>query len=555
MIHRIFLLLSSSSAAVQDYDAIVIGAGHNGLTCACYLARAGLRVLVLEQYHSIGGMTITEEITLPGFRSDTHAYGYQLANFSPVPGELDLEKHGFKLLYPDPSISHLFPNGGIVSMYRDLNKTVKSLERYSKKDAQTWRKTYENYLSNKDQVIVSLNTPPPDLDLSSHPANITNVKNINTSERRLLDEYRSNLQSVRSWCNELFESEEAKVFFGAWSAHVSASPDDAGGGSLAHLFSVLIQDGGNNVVKGGMGNLSVALARYIQSKGGRIFTSIGVSKILINKNKEAVGIRLHDGKEIGVRKVVASSIDPVTLGLDLVGEEYLDQNTIQNLKHYEWGDAIFTIYLALDSRMEYTAGPEALKSTHLHMSEPSLDYFARIFYECRSGRLPTEPFPIVSNDSIADKSRVPIGKHLMKFLISSVPYKIRDDYGSENNNHQINWNEIKDYYSDTIIDMVSQKYIPNLKRILKKKVVFSPLDLEKRPKTSVRGTLSCGAMLPYQIAFNRPIPEFGHYKIPDISNVYLCGSANHPGPGVSMAPGRNAAQVIYSDLGLDFLMN
>lgn len=137
-------------------------------------------------------------------------------------------------------------------------------------------------------------------------------------------------------------------------------------------------------------------------------------------------------KDIGVRKIVASSIDPVTLGLDLVGEEYLDQNTIQNLKHYEWGDTIFTIYLALDSQMEYTAGPEALKSTHLHMSEPSLDYFARIFYECRSGRLPTEPFPIVSNDSIADTSRVPIGKHLMKFLISSVPYKIRDDYGSEN---------------------------------------------------------------------------------------------------------------------------
>lgn len=553
MIRSYFLLLSSSSAAVQDYDAIVIGAGHNGLTCACYLARAGLSVLVLEQYHSIGGMTITEEVTLPGFRSDIHAYGYQLANFSPVPGELDLEMYGFKLLYPDPSISHLFSNGGIVSMYRDLNKTVKSLERYSKKDAETWRKMYENYLSRKDQVIESLNTPPPNLGLPSHPGtNITNLKNNNSLEYRLLDEYRSNLQSVRSWCNEHFESEEAKVFFGSWSAHVSASPDDAGGGSLAQLFSVLIQDGGNNVVKGGMGNLSIALARYLQSKGGRIFTSVGVSKILINENKAAVGVRLDNGKLIGVKRIVVSSIDPVTLGLDLVGEEYLDQNTSRNLKHYEWGDAIFTIYLALDSQMEYTAGPEALKSTHLHMSEPSLDYFARIFYECRSGRLPTEPFPIVSNDSIADKSRAPMGKHLMKFLISSVPYKIRNDYRGENRNNKINWSEIKDYYSDTIIDMVSQNYIPNLKRILKKKVVYSPLDLEKRPKTSVHGTLSCGAMLPYQIGFNRPIPEFGQYKIPVISNVYLCGSANHPGPGVSMAPGRNAARIIYSDLGLDF---
>ena len=107
--------MPSSSAAAEQYDAIVIGAGHNGLTCACYLAKAGFRVLVIEQYHSIGGMTITEEVTLPGFLSDIHAYGYQLANFSPAPRELGLDRYGFELLYSDPSISHLFPNGGIIS--------------------------------------------------------------------------------------------------------------------------------------------------------------------------------------------------------------------------------------------------------------------------------------------------------------------------------------------------------------------------------------------------------------------------------------------------------
>jgi beta-carotene ketolase (CrtO type) len=554
---------SSLSAGIEQYDAIVIGAGHNGLTCACYLAKAGLQVLVLEQYHSIGGMTITEEITLSGFRSDIHAYGYQLANFSPAPRELELDKYGFELVYPDPSISHLFPNGGIISMYRDVKKTVKSIEKYSKKDAQTWEKMFHNYLDKaKDKIVYSINNPPCTSPRTLSPQLLTRENGL-SDRTSYHDEYRFNLQSLRSWCNENFESEEIKVFFGAWPAHVSSSPDDAGGGSLAYLFSVLVQDGGNNVVKGGMVNLPRALARYLQSKGGRIYTDAAVSKIII-KDRRAVGVRLDNGKEYAVRRLVVSSIDPYTLTFRLIGEEYFDTKVIQDIKRYEWGDAILTMYLALDNRMEYLAGPDALKSTHLHLSEASLDYFAKIFYECRSGKLPSEPFPIVSNDSTADPTRVPNGKHLMKFLISSVPYsvkifdenenyiKIQDRIQGKNNNKNYDWNEIKHRYSDKIIDMVTEKYIPNLKTIIKKKVVYSPVDLETKPSTSVRGTLACGAMLPYQISSMRPIPQFAGYSLPDISNVYLCGSANHPGPGVSMAPGRNAAQVIFADLNLNF---
>lgn len=163
---------------------------------------------------------------------------------------------------------------------------------------------------------------------------------------------------------------------------------------------------------------------------------------------------------------------------NLIGQEYFDSCTIQSLKRYEWGDAILTMYLALDSQMEYIAGSEALQSTHLHLSEPSLDYFARIFYECRGGRLPSKPFLIISNDSIADPSRVPPGRHLMKFLVPGVPYRIKNDKIIENstkkqmekNSYKYDWDEIKHQYSDNIIDIVSQKYISNLKNILKKKM-------------------------------------------------------------------------------------
>jgi phytoene dehydrogenase-like protein len=159
------------------------------------------------------------------------------------------------------------------------------------------------------------------------------------------------------------------------------------------------------------------------------------------------------------------------------------------------------MYLALDNRMEYLAGPDALKSTHLHLSEASLDYFGKIFYEYTSGKLPSEPFPIVSNDSTADPTRVPNGKHLMKFLNSSVPYSVKSidenkNYikkqdeiaGKNNNNNNYDWNEIKYPYSEKIIDMVTEKYIPNLKNVLKKKVVYSPLDLKKALNISAWNT-------------------------------------------------------------------
>jgi beta-carotene ketolase (CrtO type) len=142
---------------VRHYDAVVIGGGHNGLTCASYLARAGLKTLILEQYHMVGGMTITEEITLPGFRSDIHAFGYQLANLSPAAQELGLARFGFELLKPDPNFSHVFPDGGIVSMRRDIEDTARSIARYSKKDAETWRKLFREYLKIKDQIVSGVN--------------------------------------------------------------------------------------------------------------------------------------------------------------------------------------------------------------------------------------------------------------------------------------------------------------------------------------------------------------------------------------------------------------
>jgi phytoene dehydrogenase-like protein len=384
--------------------------------------------LVLEEYHLIGGMTITKEITLPGFKSDVHAFGYQLANMSPVPNELNLVNYGFELIYPEVSFSHIFPHGRSISMYRSLDKTMKSIQNFSTRDALTWHRLFTEYMAERDKIASSINSPPIDLTKQLE-------KGLEESVGNSAKEFRRQFQSMRSWCEENFESDEAKVVFGTFAAFVGLSPDDAGGGELCHLFASIIQDKGNNVVKGGFVNLPNALAKYIESHGGSILTNSRVTKILIENNR-AIGVSLSNGKNILVRKIVVSSTDPSTLVLKLIGEDYVDSYVVDSMKKYEWGDSIFGIYLALKERLKYNSNPLVGESSQIHISPPTLEYFSKIFYECMSGIIPDNPLSIMSNDSIMDPSRVSSPsnerKHLVKFLILSVPYDIKV-YNTDNN--------------------------------------------------------------------------------------------------------------------------
>jgi len=288
--------------------AIVIGAGHNGLTCACYLARAGLKVLVLEQYHTVGGMTVTEEETLPGFWSDIHASGYQLANLSPVPHELGLLDR-YELIEPEIPFSHAFPNGDIISVHRDIGKTVGDIAYYSRKDAETWRVLMKRFLAQRDAITASMFSPPPSFpvaaaDFAASPAG--------------MEAYRFSMQSVRSWANQTLEAEATKTLFGSFATFLGTSPDDAGGAELSWLFASVLQHVGNNLVKGGMNRVTLALAEHLQAHGGEIRTNVLVEKILGNA-KRATAVRLASGAEIPLGELVVSNVDPWHLVMDLLG--------------------------------------------------------------------------------------------------------------------------------------------------------------------------------------------------------------------------------------------
>jgi beta-carotene ketolase (CrtO type) len=521
------------------YDAVVIGAGHNGLTCAAYLAKAGLSVVVLDAYDRVGGQCTSEELTLPGYQSDVHAIGYQFANLSPAPDELKLADHGFELIRSNPNIVHVFPDGTSNGLFATLDETCESIGKFSNKDAQTWRTIFEGYLAQKQAITASVNRAP--ISFGDQMAGLS-------SSLGGLDLYRFQLQSVRAWADEVFEAPQTKVLVGTWAAHVGVAPDDGGGASLASLFNTVIQDGGNNLVKGGMHNLPRALVAVIEAHGGRVRTGTRVGKICV-VNGTAVAVRLDNGEEIEAGTLVASSADPRHLALDLLGEDVIGGDIAAKIRRYEYGPAAMSLFLALDCPVQYTAGEMPARSPVVHCTPANFEYLGQVFLEVRSGLLPSEPFCALWNEGSIDPSRVPLGKGLLKLFIAPVPYKIKGDAAGAIS--ATTWDDAKEPFIDRLIARLERDYIPDLRQRIVGQAIQTPVDFERLVSSCYQGTVMHGSMVAYQMGAMRPIPELSSYRGP-ISNVYLCGAGSHPGAGISMLPGRNAAQMIFRDLSIDF---
>ena len=339
-------------------DAIVIGAGQNGLTCACYLARAGLKVLVLEAYQRLGGMTLTEELTLPGFHSDVHASGYQLANISPVPGELGLATYGLDLIVPDKVYGHAFPDGKAIVISRDIERSVAAIAAHSARDATTFRSLLERYHAGRAAFIASFFSPPASAPTSS---------DIQSGFER----YRFGLQSLRSWANETFEAEEVRTLFGGFAAFVGSAPDDAGGAEIAWLFGAVLQAEGNNLVRGGMNSVTRALAAELAAHGGDVRTGARVARIAVTAGK-ATGVVLASGEEIASGRLVVSATDPAQLVHRLLDGDIAGEGIVDAMRRYEWGDATMTIYLALDGPVRQGDAGVALGAAGGHVIAPLL---------------------------------------------------------------------------------------------------------------------------------------------------------------------------------------
>jgi phytoene dehydrogenase-like protein len=525
------------AATPSRYDAIVIGAGHNGLVTACYLARAGLRVLVLERRHVVGGACVTEE-TFPGYKVSTAAYVNSLFHTTIV-RDLKLASYGYEVLARDPSSFTPFPDGRSLMMGPDADLTRKEIAKFSARDAETYPR-YEAMLERVAAVVEpTLTMTPPDL-LRPGPSDIKTLLSLGRSLRHLGDGAGEAVEiltgAARPILDRWFESEELKGTL-ATDAIIGAMASPSMQGTAYVLFHHVMGEAGGKrgvwgYMRGGMGGLTQSLAAVARDLGADIRCEAEVTRILVEDGR-AVGVALTSGDEY-LAPIVASNADARVTFLGLLDRAALPEPFVADVERISYASASLKINVALVELPNFQAvpgtrpGPQHRGTIHIC---PDQDYIERAFDDAKYGRASQEPVLECTIPSVVDPTVAPPGRHLMSIFVQYAPYELRD--GS--------WDDQREAFADRCFDVLNE-YAPNFKAAVLERQVLTPLDLE-RVFNLTGGNIFQGAMTPGQLFAFRPVPGYARYRTP-VDGLYLCGAAAHPGGGVMGTPGLNAAREI-----------
>ncbi len=528
----------------QIYDAIIVGAGHNGLVTAGYLAGAGLRTLVLESRSVVGGACVTEEV-FRGYRVSTASYLCSLLQ-EKIIRDLELAKFGYEVFPKDPASFSPFPDGRYLLMWSDTSRTCEEIRKFSARDAEAYPR-YEEFLDRLARFIepLLLETPP---DLIHRP--IQDWPKLFTLARRLkrmpADELSGQIriltQSVKDFLDPWFESQQLKATLATDGVIGGNGGPYTPGTAYVLLHHTMGGVGGKRglwgFVRGGMGTVTEALAASAQSRGAEIRTAAPIQQIVVESNR-ATGVVLANGEKISSR-VVASNADPKRTFLKLVGERHLPEEFAAAVEAIKSEGCSMKINLALDGLPDFACLPGARLAPHhkttIHIS-PTLEYIERAYDDSKYGRPSERPMLEITIPTTYDSSLAPPGKHLMNVFLQYTPYSLSPGVAP-------NWHALKERYADRVIDLVTE-YAPNLGNLILHRHVLSPLDLEEQFGLT-GGNIFHGEMSLDQLYCTRPLPGWAQYRTP-IQGLYLCGSGTHPGGGVMGAPGHNAARQILKD--------
>jgi phytoene dehydrogenase-like protein len=519
------------------FDAIIIGAGHNGLVTACYLARAGKKVLVLERRHVVGGACVTEEV-FPGFKVSTAAYVNSLFR-KDIIRELRLHGHGFAVLERNPSSFSPFPDGRYLLLGPDGATNRREIAKFSARDAENYPK-YEAMLERVADVIEpTLEMTPPNL-LRPGLKDLWRLFKLGRAFQKMGPGMSEAVEILtgpaRTILDRWFESEQVKATLATDAViGVLAAPSMPGTAYVLFHHVMGETNGKRGVwayVKGGMGGLTQAIASAAKALGVDIRLNAEVQRILI-QNGAAVGVALTDGDEYRA-PVVASNADANVTFNRLMDSRLLPPAFADAVGRISYDSASLKINVALSELPDFTAcpggqpGPQHRGTIHLC---PDQDYIERAYDDAKYGRPSADPILECTIPSAVDPTVAPPGKHLMSMFIQYAPYKLRES----------NWDELRDQFADRCFDLLNE-YAPNFKRSVIARQVLTPLDLE-RTFNLTGGNIFQGAMTLNQLFFLRPVVGYANYRTP-IRGLYLCGAAAHPGGGVIGAAGKNAAMAI-----------
>jgi phytoene dehydrogenase-like protein len=522
------------------YDIIIVGAGHNGLVTAAYLARAGMRVLVLERRDVLGGACVTEEVW-PGYKVSTASYVNSLLR-PEIIRDLQLKRHGFELLPRNPSSFTPFPDGRYLLMGRDQELTRREISKFSARDAEALP-SYESMLERVAKFIepTLLETPPD--PWSGRPGDLWQLARLAWRFARLGRTGPAAIEiltgAARNILDRWFESEQLKVTL-ATDAIIGAMASPSMPGTAYVLFHHVMGecDGVRGVwsyVRGGMGGISNALAAAARELGAEIRLNSPVIKILVSGDAVG-GVALADGTEIRAPRV-ASNADANVTFLKLMDPSELPDDFVAAVRAIDYSSPSLKINVALSELPNFSCLPGTESGQHhrgtIHIS-PTFDYIERAYDDAKYGRPSASPILECTVPSVADNTIAPPGRHLMSMFVQYAPTVLRDT----------NWDDVKDQFADRCFEVLSE-YAPNFRKSVIDRQVLSPLDIERRFALT-GGNIFQGAMTLNQIFFLRPVPGFAKYRTP-IRGLYLCGSAAHPGGGVMGASGLNAAREIIRD--------
>jgi len=522
-------------------DVIIIGAGHNGLVCAAYLAGAGLDVLVLERREVVGGACVTESLW-PGFRVSTAAYVNSLLR-PEIIRDLELARHGFVMLPRDPSSFTPFPDGRSLVMGPDRTLTTREIAKFSKSDTLALPR-YEAMLERVARFIEPLLLETPPNPFSPGPRDLAKLASLAWRFSRLGRHGPEAIEiltgAARPILDRWFESEELKATL-ATDAIIGAMASPSMPGTAYVLFHHVMGESNGvrgvwGYVQGGMGGISEALARAAQERGAEIRVSGPVARIQVRQGR-ATGVVLDDGSELAAR-VVISNADPRVTFLELTDATALPAEFVDRVRHIDYASASLKINVALSELPDFTAVPGKEASPHhrgtIHIA-PTLDYMEQAFDDAKYGRTSARPILECTIPSVVDPSVAPPGQHLMSCFVQYAPYALRE--GS--------WDQHREAFADRCLALLAE-YAPNIKGAVIARQVLSPLDLEQRYGLT-GGNIFQGAMTLNQMFFLRPVPGYADYRTP-LTGLYLCGAATHPGGGVLGACGYNAAREVLSDV-------
>jgi phytoene desaturase len=512
----------------EQLDAVIIGAGHNGLVAAGYLARAGKKVLVLEQRDRVGGACTLEE-PFPGFTISPCAYVVSLLR-PEIIRDLELHRYGFDAYVKDPQMFVPFQDGNYLFFRASTEKTIENIRRFSPHDAEAYPK-FLQFFDRASEILnpILLEEPPSIADLAAR------FKGEDEEiYRRLM------FGSLYDMLADYFESDYLRAAFaGQGVIGTFIGPKTPGSVYVMwhHMFGEVNDEKGMwGYVRGGMGRISFALAASAAAQGVMVRTNERVARLLVH-NGRAEGVRLESGEEIRARAVL-SNADPKRTFLQFCADAHLDKDFLKRISQFKTDSAVIKVNIALKELPSFSCLPgtaPALQHSGSCEISPTPDWVQEAYEDAAHGELSHKPYIEAYMQSATDPTVAPRGRHTISMFCQYAPYHLKGREWSE---------DVKNEMADRIIATLTE-FAPNFADAVIARQVLSPVDIEQRYGMP-NGNIFHGEITPDQLFSLRPTPECARYRTP-ITGLYLCGSGTHPGGGVMGAPGHNAAQALLSD--------